>query len=104
MSCTQKRNFWLFFDWIYPYHEVILRAIESNYDHPVAITILRFVAELANNRSSRLNFEITSANGYFFYFYFYFYFFFYFYFYFILFYFILIVINAIIRILFVVYF
>jgi len=63
MSCTQKRNFWLFFDWIYPYHEVILRAIESNYDHPVAITILRFIAELANNRSSRLNFEITSANG-----------------------------------------
>ncbi|ORX44194.1 hypothetical protein BCR36DRAFT_130483 [Piromyces finnis] len=63
MTCTQKRNFWLFFDWIYPYHDVILRAIESNYDHPVSITVLRFVAELANNRSSRLNFEITSANG-----------------------------------------
>jgi len=63
MTCTQKRNFWLFFDWIYPYHDVILRAVESNYDHPVSITVLRFVAELANNRSSRLNFEITSANG-----------------------------------------
>jgi exportin-7 len=63
MACTQKRNFWLFFDWIYPYHDVILKAIESNYDHPVSITVLRFLSELAYNRSSRLNFEITSANG-----------------------------------------
>ncbi|ORX83183.1 exportin-7 [Anaeromyces robustus] len=63
MTCTQKKNFWLFFDWIYPYHDVILKAVESNFDHPVSITVLRFVSELANNRSSRLNFEITSANG-----------------------------------------
>jgi exportin-7 len=63
MTCNQKRNFWLFFDWIYPYHDVILKAVESNYDHPVSITVLRFLSELANNRSSRLNFEITSANG-----------------------------------------
>jgi len=63
MTCTQKKSFWLFFDWIYPYHDVILKAVESNYDHPVSITVLRFVSELANNRSSRLNFEITSANG-----------------------------------------
>jgi len=53
------------FDWLYPrYLELFTKAVELWYDEPFVTTpILKLMAELVQNRSQRLTFEISSPNG-----------------------------------------
>jgi exportin-7 len=53
------------FDWIYPrYLPLFTKAIEIWYHDPnVTTPILKLMAELVQNRSQRLTFEISSPNG-----------------------------------------
>ena len=53
------------FDWLYPrYMELFTKAVELWYDEPFVTTpILKLMAELVQNRSQRLTFEISSPNG-----------------------------------------
>ncbi|KAI8616087.1 Xpo7 protein [Chytriomyces sp. MP71] len=58
-----KPSYLIFFNWFYPFMPIFLRALEANYDHPVANTLLKFYAEFALNRAQRLVFDISSPNG-----------------------------------------
>ncbi|KAJ3059217.1 Exportin 7, partial [Podochytrium sp. JEL0797] len=58
-----KASYLVFFNWFYPHMPILLRALEANYDHPVANTILKFYAEFVLNRAQRLVFDISSPNG-----------------------------------------
>ncbi|KAJ3024653.1 UNVERIFIED_CONTAM: hypothetical protein HDU68_007912 [Siphonaria sp. JEL0065] len=58
-----KPSYLAFFNWFYPHMPIVLRALESNYDHPVANTLLKFFAEFVLNRAQRLIFDISSPNG-----------------------------------------
>ncbi|ORY39407.1 hypothetical protein BCR33DRAFT_788413 [Rhizoclosmatium globosum] len=58
-----KPSYLIFFNWFYPHMPILLRALEANYDHPVANTILKFYAEFVLNRAQRLVFDISSPNG-----------------------------------------
>jgi exportin-7 len=53
------------FDWLYPrYLPLFTKAIELWYNEPfVSTPILKLMAELVQNRSQRLTFEISSPNG-----------------------------------------
>lgn len=53
------------FDWLYPkYISLFTKAIEVWYNEPLVTTpILKLMAELVQNRSQRLTFEISSPNG-----------------------------------------
>ncbi|XP_076102861.1 exportin-7-like [Mytilus galloprovincialis] len=61
-----KTSFMMLFDWIYPtYTPVLHRAIELWYPQPCVTTpILKLVTELAQSRSQRLMFDVSSPNGY----------------------------------------
>jgi exportin-7 len=59
-----RRHFILFFDWFYEeYSSVLLRAVEAWSPDPIVNTALSFYAEFVHNKSQRLGFEISSANG-----------------------------------------
>jgi len=58
-----KKAYMLFFDWFFPYFELVQRIIESNWEEPVCISVLRFLSEFVTNTSQRLSFDISSANG-----------------------------------------
>ncbi|CAG8462154.1 14273_t:CDS:10 [Cetraspora pellucida] len=59
-----KKNFLNFFEWFYPnYMQILCRALEAWSDDKLVITILKFFLEFVNNRTSRLNFDISSPNG-----------------------------------------
>eukprot|EP01135_Chromosphaera_perkinsii_P004888 Nk52_evm8s303 gene=Nk52_evmTU8s303 len=64
-SCTRKNNYMMLFDWIYPkYMSVLLSALEVWYDTPEVTTpFLKFYAEFVQNKSQRLQFDISSPNG-----------------------------------------
>jgi exportin-7 len=53
------------FDWLYPrYLPLFVKAVEVWYDEPFVTTpVLKLMAELVQNRSQRLTFEISSPNG-----------------------------------------
>jgi exportin-7 len=53
------------FDWLYPsYLELFTKAVELWYDEPFVTTpVLKLMAELVQNRSQRLTFDISSPNG-----------------------------------------
>ena len=55
----------MFFDWIYPaYTPILHRAVEIWYSDPQVTTpILKLFAELVQNRSQRLQFDVSSPNG-----------------------------------------
>ena len=55
----------MLFDWIYPaYTPVLQRAIEIWYQDPQVTTpVLKLFAELVQNRSQRLQFDVSSPNG-----------------------------------------
>jgi exportin-7 len=55
----------MFFEWIYPaYTPILQRAIELWYHDPQVTTpILKLFAELVQNRSQRLQFDVCSPNG-----------------------------------------
>ncbi|GBC18414.2 uncharacterized protein OCT59_006460 [Rhizophagus irregularis] len=65
LSAIQSRkNFLVFFEWFYPqYIPILYYALEAWDNDPLAIAILKFFLEFVNNRSQRLNFDISSPNG-----------------------------------------
>ncbi|XP_076259646.1 ran-binding protein 16 isoform X2 [Rhynchophorus ferrugineus] len=64
-SFNTKTTYMMLFDWIYPHYTSILhRAIELWYHDPhVTTPVLKFFAELVQNRSQRLHFDVSSPNG-----------------------------------------
>ncbi|KAL1509455.1 hypothetical protein ABEB36_004189 [Hypothenemus hampei] len=64
-SFNTKAAYMMLFDWIYPnYTPVLLRAIELWYHDPQVTTpVLKLFAELVQNRSQRLQFDVSSPNG-----------------------------------------
>ncbi|XP_073913878.1 ran-binding protein 17 isoform X6 [Castor canadensis] len=64
-ALNTKTSYAMLFDWMYPaYLPVLQRAIERWYGEPVCTTpILKLMAELMQNRSQRLNFDVSSPNG-----------------------------------------
>ncbi|XP_076471297.1 exportin-7-like [Babylonia areolata] len=60
-----KTSYMMLFDWIYPtYTPVLQRAVELwCHDPAVTTPILKLSAELAQNRSQRLQFDVSSPNG-----------------------------------------
>ncbi|XP_031627705.1 ran-binding protein 16 isoform X2 [Contarinia nasturtii] len=64
-SSSKKNAYMMFFDWIYPdYTPILIRAIELwPTDPQVTTPILKLFAELVQNRSQRLQFDISSPNG-----------------------------------------
>ncbi|GJJ68840.1 exportin-7 [Entomortierella parvispora] len=63
-SITNRRQFTLFFEWFYPtYTPIVLRAIELWPQDELGIATLRFWHEFATNKSNRVTFDSSSANG-----------------------------------------
>ncbi|XP_064422812.1 ran-binding protein 17 [Latimeria chalumnae] len=64
-ALNTKTSYTMLFDWLYPkYLSVLQRAIELWHHEPTcAVPILKFMAELLQNRSQRLNFDVSSPNG-----------------------------------------
>ncbi|KAM9603991.1 ran-binding protein 17 isoform 2-T2 [Morphnus guianensis] len=64
-ALNTKTSYTMLFDWIYPaYISVLQRAIELWYREPACTTpILKLMAEFMQNRSQRLNFDVSSPNG-----------------------------------------
>ncbi|KAG8519529.1 Ran-binding protein 17, partial [Galemys pyrenaicus] len=79
-ALNTKTSYTMLFDWMYPYYTVtipalctegcqaphfrLIRAIEQWYGEPACTTpILKLMAELMQNRSQRLNFDVSSPNG-----------------------------------------
>ncbi|XP_033617364.1 ran-binding protein 17, partial [Fukomys damarensis] len=64
-ALNTKTSYTMLFDWMYPtYLPVLQRAIEQWYGEPECTTpILKLMAELMQNRSQRLNFDVSSPNG-----------------------------------------
>ncbi|XP_067928160.1 exportin-7-like isoform X2 [Watersipora subatra] len=60
-----KTSYMMLYEWLYPnYFPVLLRGIELWYHEPVLTTpILKLMCELAQNRSQRLQFDVSSPNG-----------------------------------------
>ncbi|XP_076368513.1 ran-binding protein 16 isoform X1 [Tachypleus tridentatus] len=60
-----KTSYMMLFEWIYPaYTPVLHRAIELWYHDPAVTTpVLKLMAELVQNRSQRLQFDVSSPNG-----------------------------------------
>ncbi|KAH9499291.1 Exportin 7 [Bulinus truncatus] len=62
---SNKTSYMMLFDWIYPaFTPVLQRAVELWYHDPMVTTpILKLFTELAQNRSQRLQFDVSSPNG-----------------------------------------
>lgn len=59
-----RRHFVLFFDWFYAeYSSILLRAVEAWSPDPIVNSALSFYAEYVHNKSQRLSFDVSSANG-----------------------------------------
>uniref|UniRef100_A0A452VKM3 RAN binding protein 17 n=1 Tax=Ursus maritimus TaxID=29073 RepID=A0A452VKM3_URSMA len=64
-ALNTKTSYTMLFDWMYPtYLPILQRTIERWYGEPACTTpILKLMAELMQNRSQRLNFDVSSPNG-----------------------------------------
>ncbi|XP_036851120.1 ran-binding protein 17 isoform X1 [Manis javanica] len=64
-ALNTKTSYTMLFDWMYPaYLPILQKAIERWYGEPACTTpILKLMAELMQNRSERLNFDVSSPNG-----------------------------------------
>ncbi|XP_048190081.1 ran-binding protein 17 isoform X3 [Perognathus longimembris pacificus] len=64
-ALNTKTSYTMLFDWMHPtYLPILQRAIEQWYGEPACTTpILKLMAELMQNRSQRLNFDVSSPNG-----------------------------------------
>ena len=62
---TTKISYMMLFDWIYPtYSGVLIRGLEVwSHDPEVTTPVLKLYAELVQNRSQRLQFDVASPNG-----------------------------------------
>ncbi|XP_026676382.1 exportin-7-like [Diaphorina citri] len=65
IDLNTKTSYMMLFDWIYPvYTPIFLAAVERWYAEPEVTTpILKLFAELVQNRSQRLQFDVSSPNG-----------------------------------------
>ncbi|XP_043925027.1 ran-binding protein 17 [Protopterus annectens] len=64
-ALNTKSGYTMLFDWLYPdYLQILQRAIKLWYCEPACTTpILKLLTELLQNRSQRLNFDVSSPNG-----------------------------------------
>ncbi|XP_023392910.1 ran-binding protein 17 [Pteropus vampyrus] len=64
-ALNTKTSYTMLFDWMYPaYLPILQRAVERWHGEPACTTpILKLMAELMQNRSQRLNFDVSSPNG-----------------------------------------
>ncbi|KAJ8952907.1 hypothetical protein NQ318_006524 [Aromia moschata] len=63
-SFNTKTSYMMLFDWIPKLYPILLRAIELWYHDPQVTTpVLKLFAELVQNRSQRLQFDVSSPNG-----------------------------------------
>ncbi|XP_062814083.1 ran-binding protein 17 isoform X2 [Anolis carolinensis] len=64
-ALNTKTSYTMLFDWIYPsYLSILQTAVELWYREPACTTpILKLMAEMMQNRSQRLNFDVSSPNG-----------------------------------------
>lgn len=60
-----KKAFGLLFGWVYPEKLPVIKSLFSRWisDSSSILSILKFWQEFATNKSQRLNFDISSANG-----------------------------------------
>lgn len=60
-----KTSYMMLFDWIYPtYTGVLVRGVEIwSHDPQITTPVLKLFAELVQNRSQRLQFDVSSPNG-----------------------------------------
>ena len=60
-----KTSYMMLFDWIYPqYTNVMVRGVEIwCHDPQITTPVLKLFAELVQNRSQRLQFDVSSPNG-----------------------------------------
>ncbi|XP_076033628.1 ran-binding protein 16 isoform X3 [Oratosquilla oratoria] len=60
-----KTSYMMLFDWIYPsYTEVLVLGVKIwSHDPQVTTPVLKLFAELVQNRSQRLQFDVSSPNG-----------------------------------------
>lgn len=60
-----KTSYMMLYDWLYPnYFPVLRRGVELWYHEPALTTpVLKLMCELAQNRSQRLQFDVSSPNG-----------------------------------------
>ncbi|XP_044003499.1 exportin-7 isoform X1 [Aphidius gifuensis] len=60
-----KPSYMMLFDWVYPnYLPILFNAIELwHHDPQVTTPVLKLFAELVQNRSQRLQFDVSSPNG-----------------------------------------
>lgn len=58
-------SYMMFFDWIYPdYTPILIRAIELwAHDPTVTTPVLKLFTELVNNRSQRIQFDVSTPKG-----------------------------------------
>jgi exportin-7 len=64
-ALNSKVPYMMLFDWIYPdYTPILIRAVELwAHDPAVTTPVLKFFAELVQNRSQRLIFDVSCPNG-----------------------------------------
>lgn len=64
-ALLNRRNYSMFFEWIYPAHADLLAGIaETCCDNvEVSLALLKLVADLVHNRSDRIMFDSSSPNG-----------------------------------------
>ncbi|KAL3895977.1 MAG: hypothetical protein SGCHY_004365 [Lobulomycetales sp.] len=63
-SFQSKKQYMLFFDWFYPYCDVLIKGIQANHDNKgVMVSVLRFFSEFVQNKSQRLSFDVSSPGG-----------------------------------------
>eukprot|EP00204_Picochlorum_oklahomense_P000244 CAMPEP_0118799344 /NCGR_PEP_ID=MMETSP1161-20130426/1583_1 /TAXON_ID=249345 /ORGANISM="Picochlorum oklahomensis, Strain CCMP2329" /LENGTH=1059 /DNA_ID=CAMNT_0006727019 /DNA_START=220 /DNA_END=3399 /DNA_ORIENTATION=- len=64
-ATTNRRTYGLVFEWLYPTHfPVIITCLDAWADTPeVSNAILKFLAEFVHNKTQRLTFDSSSANG-----------------------------------------
>ncbi|RDD45555.1 Exportin-7 [Trichoplax sp. H2] len=62
---VNRSCYMMLFDWLYPaYMPALIRAVELWYHDPSLTTpVLKLVTEIVQNRSQRLQFEVSSPNG-----------------------------------------
>ena len=65
LSLTNKSCFSMFFDWFYPkYLPLLTQALVCWADCPILSTsVLKCIAEIVQNKSQRLMFDVSSPNG-----------------------------------------
>ncbi|KAJ2662310.1 hypothetical protein IWW48_001885 [Coemansia sp. RSA 1200] len=63
-AISSKANYQLFFEWFCPTRiQIIHRSVQMTADPQVQVAALKLMAEFVYNRTQRLNFDVSSANG-----------------------------------------